>query len=317
MKNNSDFLKKNDLSKMHLKGNIKLLTESKYGAIDQFGKSIKGDLLRKELICFNELGNIIEEKNHWTSDNFESKSTKEYDDKGILIEVKCYKLYESLYIFESKSVYLYDIKGRMIEYRCYHPSNSKYEEDTCDLLSSAVYFEYDLKGNMIKEKNQYFQIENEYVYDENGNLITVMSRNWDEYTDSMLYRKNSFTYDDKGNNIEQVEYNTDGRISRKQIIKYDDGGIVIEHETYMGNGFPIHRLGQTIHKYDSKGNKTEENHFTEMISYQDIYTYDYDDKGNWIIKNQFYTGPTNMPMTPIVTINYSPRYIIEREILYF
>ena len=104
--------KKNGWEEANLKGKVKSLTESKYGAEDRFGEIQKKEssLSSKETYKYDDKGNLIE-KNNYNADGFYYKHTKKFDDKGNKIEENYYNADG----FDYKHTYKYDDKGYFIE----------------------------------------------------------------------------------------------------------------------------------------------------------------------------------------------------------
>ena len=136
------------------------------------------------------------------------------------------------------------------------------------------------------------------IYDEKGNKIEEN----DYDSDGRLDSKTTYKYDEKGNIIEENDYDSDGRLDSKYIYKYDEKGNKIEENRYDSNG----RLSQkTTYKYDEKGNTIEKNDYdsdgrpAENYSYK----YEYDKNNNWTQRIEYK--------------NTIPVYITERIIEYY
>ena len=132
--------------------------------------------------------------------------------------------------------------------------------------------------------------------------------------ESSLYSKETYKYDDKGNEIEENTYNADGSLffvpvfqeivknheslSSTIIIKYDDKGNRIEENIYkvikgdsingqvVGGGVSNYTI---TYKYDDKGNKIEAIWCRSdgSLFEKETYKYEFDEKGNWIKKISF------------------------------
>ena len=156
-----------------------------------------------------------------------------------------------------------------------------------DGFSSPFTIIYNEKGNKIKicRYDKYGKIDNKntYKYDEKGNNIEHNT-----YDYGRLALKDIYKYDEKGNKIEENTYDSDGRLFFKYIYKYDEKGNNIEKNKYDYNG----RLdSKTTYKYDEKGNTIEQNTYyyddrpAENYSYK--YEYEYDKNNNWTQKIQY------------------------------
>lgn len=163
----------------------------------------------------------------------------------------------------------YDEEGRLIESNSFGDFNLKQT------------FKYDEKGNLIESSDGYF-----YKYNEKGNMI-------EEYYDGFFQRKRTFIYDEKGR---KIEMNSKDGLFSKMTYKYDKQENLIEESWYEMDGSLSEKR---TYKYDEKRNITEMiiyipdgNLYIERLS---SYTYEYDDKGNWIKKIAFINGtPANL-----------------------
>jgi hypothetical protein len=104
--------------------------------------------------------------------------------------------------------------------------------------------EANLKGNVsFVEKTEY-----EAVY------------KFGEIQNGRLKRKNTYKYDDKGNEIEKNFYNSSGSLGNKSTYKYDDKGNLIEENSYYSDG---------------------------SLESKETYMYEFDKMGNWIKRVSF------------------------------
>ena len=86
-------------------------------------------------------------------------------------------------------------------------------------------------------------------------------------------------YDRKGNRLERVKYNADGKPGQKLTFKYDGKGDRLEG-VWLYTGW---KLTQTdTFKYDEKGNKLEEVHFNVGRKLTDKTTFKYDKNGDML-----------------------------------
>ena len=89
-------------------------------------------------------------------------------------------------------------------------------------------------------------------------------------------------YDEKGNLIEDNQYNSDGSLGSNWTYKYDEKGNLIEYsdgELYIKSIYK--------YKYDEKGNRIEGNRYNSDGSLYSKLTYKYDEKGNQIEENEY------------------------------
>lgn len=228
---------------------IKVLTESRYSAINTNGEVIKGDLVSKSVKRYNEDGNVLEyisfgnngfQKNNQIS--MVGKLTYKYDERGYLIEM----LTQGEHIMApSKWVYKNDKHGYEIEMNAYFKDGS---------LSYKSTSKYDTKGNMVE-------------------------RNWNEGKETS---KQICTYDTENNLIERNEYYNGSEISSLQTTyKYDDRGNAIEFLAVNAN---VHFYTRETYEYDAKGNKIVITSYDTSGKASAISNYKYlnqDNAGNW------------------------------------
>ena len=156
-------------------------------------------------------------------------------------------------------------------------------------------------------------------YNKRDNLIEEK-----RYSNGTLIRKN--IYDDNENEIEEINYDSDGTIFQRMIYKYDDMGNISGIKSYNSsesvigrwtmkydmNGNEIERIAvienQNVHlvfhkKYDEKNNLIQEIEIDNGLETVKNFIYEFDKKGNWIKKIEYE--------------NHIPKYIIEREIEFY
>ncbi len=181
------------------------------------------------------------------------------------------KVEESTFMYLNK--YRYYDNGRLCETRMYNSDGS---------LSTVLTFEY--MGDTISIQKCYIN-NNSYAgkrirkFDNSGNLIKILDYN----SKDILKGKSIYKYDNKGNNIQFFNYDSNGKLVYKsELYTYDDKGY-IDSKT-------------NIYKYDNKGNLIE-------TTIKNIVTkYEYDENGNWI---------------KCFTTNEDQPEVIEREIIYY
>jgi len=112
-----------------------------------------------------------------------------------------------------------------------------------------------------------------FVFNDKGNKVEST-----EYQNGGLVFKTSYKYADKENKMEWNRCHADGGLHQKGIFNYDEIGNIIEDIFYNSNGV----VGKFTHVYDDNGNKIEENYypFGDVLSFKNTYKYDY--KGNII-----------------------------------
>jgi len=258
---------KNDLIKQNLKGEVKSITENTYFAIEKFGEITKGDKsnefyeLDNNFKLFNDLGNLIEQKNVWKRGNIKYK----YDSNNNLIEEKSFKNYD-----RSSSeliTYEYNLKNHLIEKNEFEIIEGKTKLDR----------------------------KSKYINDESGNptLTSVY------YSDGLLRFKYTDEYIN-GKIRKENRFGKDGELTSKYIYSYDNNGNIIKEIKYSINNSISFVFETNIYKYNDKKDVIENISSTLNILLKNEtnkfnYVYSYDKKNNFIKKIIFKDGtPTKI-----------------------
>lgn len=169
---------------------------------------------------------------------------------------------------------------------------------------------YDEKGNLIKEisytedypsavtvwgfidKNRVSKT-NEIYFDEDqrtplGNPFITMSadgslKNPDAPKDERYTIKHDYKYNDDGKLIEEFSYSNNGELWSRRVYNYEESR---KEELYYGqNGDLWSRTYETL---DEDGNVIESySKIDGKIEDRNFYTYEFDEKGNWIVQKIF------------------------------
>ena len=250
-----------------------------------------------------------------------------YLDKDIKFQGSIHAVYQLKYRAIEKDGKL--IKGDTIE--C---SELKYEFDENNRLLTEEYCEldyitsykyiYDEAGKLL-ERTNFNRVDRKYEYDELGNLKKELMFNSVELFGSWTYK-----YDDLGNRIERTGFLGDSFVERwikiydhsnRRIKEYMVGEEPDTIPTYMVITYEYDEIGRLIKrlntnpdtqvqafstfKYDDNNNVIEyfsRNDFQRGIEEFKTYEYKYDEKGNWILRIEYY--------------NSNPSIITERRIEY-
>jgi hypothetical protein len=118
-----------------------------------------------------------------------------------------------------------------------------------------------------------------------------------------LWSKNTYKYDEKGNNIEDNLYKADGSLPWKHTFKYDVKGNKIEEIIYNASNGSL--SSKNTYKYDEKGNNIERNTYDGdgSLRVKNTYKYEFDATDNWIKQTS--------------TTNGKSYYLTERVIEYY
>jgi len=239
--------KKTDVQESGLLGKVKLLKQDKFMAQDKFGEIIQGKRFNGTgqvnlfLTKFDDKGNIVESNLYSEAGALIYKSIIKYN-SGNLIEHIHYSANDSL---AGKTIAKCDSKRNIIESNSYQPdgkivvrSNFKYDENSNrieeiseqidDGIKQRTSNKFDIKGNIIDSKTEsypkndsrgWFCISHETKkYDVKGNNIEIVIL---DCVNGAMNRKTIQKFDDKGNIIEENNYNADGRLMYKYIYKFD------------------------------------------------------------------------------------------------
>lgn len=89
-----------------------------------------------------------------------------------------------------------------------------------------------------------------YLFDKMGNLLSKKQRGGD--FDSLFDGKWSYSYNDRGNKVQENIHNLDGSISWTLFFNYDKAGANIESRRYTADG---HMMEKYVYTFDQKGNR--------------------------------------------------------------
>ncbi len=278
---------------MILHGHVKSLKEFHYRENEKTGE-IGGDSPDARFYDafhnFNDEGYLIYNVIYPLGINGDKEINK-YDGKG---NVKESFFYNADGVLQTRGIYKYDDKGNNIEYIGYNADGS---------IKFIINSQYDKNGCKIEE--------------------TILNKN-----DSILNGKNTYKYDDKGNQIEFKFFNPYGIQDNSTISKYDEMGNQIETEMVDSDGRLLLRI---VSEYDSLGNQIE----TDMLepdgrlrskaistydemNYKNAYVeYNSDGKIGFEMANEYRYDKNKNWIHQIVYFNKKPITYIEREIEYY
>jgi YD repeat-containing protein len=192
--------KKNTLKEMNLNGKVQSVKLLEYGTDD---KLELGDLTSEKNIMFNDKGNVIEEKDKYSSTIYR------YDDKDNLIEEELkFSMSDTFFIRR----YVHDENGQPVECKTY-----MYPINKMDGMERYEY-KYDEKGN----------ISETIIYDKDGKIQTkaILNESGKIISGNFWGMKFSYEYDEKGNEIERksVYATNDENVYSYKYIDFDKNG---------------------------------------------------------------------------------------------
>ncbi len=230
--------------------------EEKYSTDLNKYKKIK--LKWRNTFKYNEEGKIIEENRYEKGEELTNKIIYKYNDSGNLTEKNRYDADGNPI---SKRIYSYDDQGNVVEYKVFEEGildrrviykyengllNEKSEYNFKDILLSKSIYE---NGKRVEIKEYYtnedYQLSRLYRYDDNENVIEqcFYQRDGSKYLD--WHGK----YDNKGNILESVKYDSFGqRWQNNYKYEYDKMGNFVKKIEFR-NGFPAYIIERKIEYY--------------------------------------------------------------------
>ncbi|NVO04268.1 MAG: hypothetical protein HXX09_16365 [Bacteroidetes bacterium] len=202
---------------------------------------------------YNDQDKLVKKTIHYLDDTFDV-TTYNYDDKGNLILKTTVDSDDNL---EAKEVYeysnnkvsfhaKYDGDNNLIEeYKYqYNELGNAIEEEKWDIYDDKrikYLMEYDANGNRTKilTYNSHGQLKHKslFEYNEKNQLLKTVEE--DEFNNNVI----SFQYDERGNAIEQTEYNQHEDLISSINRKYNEFDNVISSNVYLnrqGSGPNLH-----------------------------------------------------------------------------
>ncbi len=225
-----------------------------------------GEDIETQIFTYNNTG-LLSEKKEYDNKTLEEKTTYSYNTKGLLIEEirvrpKSEGFGGSPY---KKTIYKYNANGKCTHETSYNKSG--YE-------TNALMYEYNNNGLTVIEKEKY-----------DGAFVK-------------MYEK---TTDSRGNVIESILYDFNGKQEKRMVETYDSSNNRLTYEAYDKNNMFFERITET---YNAKNDPIDYTLFIPKERYNRTkdsksvtkYWYKYDSKGNWIEKASYEEGedyPTN------------------------
>ena len=187
--------------------------------------------------------------------------------------------------------YILDLNGNVLTYKGYKMDGSEggrmeYERDEDGdaivlrrYMNGNLYeyseYSYDASKNLLSEidydLNEKTEIEKVNRYDANGNKC---SRIVYDRSKGTVLADWSFTYDEKGNELSQID-NLNKTVEQKQSVKYDLNNNIVEEIDYGSDGSIG---GITRYEYNEQGIKTSEIYSHDNKKYENFYTHGFLEK---------------------------------------
>jgi hypothetical protein len=204
-------------------------------------------------------------KTDWDQDELKGK-VKSITVERVTFSEKFGKWEESDRTMES--VKSYDEKGTSIDIQNYADG----------VPTLKITFKHDdsgrISGGDLSDAGGNFAGKQLYSFDGRGNLVEDASYSGDGSLDQKLI----FTFDNAHNPISVVVYSSDGQVMETVKYLYDKTHGITETDEYDANAA---LSGKSIQKHDAKGLETTETYYAADGSIAWIKTYKYDIAGNW------------------------------------
>jgi hypothetical protein len=241
-----DFKNFSDLEKTDLQGKIEIVMFSHYDVNNSFGEISKGNKKCEQEVLFNEDGSVNKITNYESNggiddieiheyENGEIKLISKYNNKGTLVSKTAF-IKDSLEIREqlfssggslNDQYFLrsYDLKGNMIkeEWR-YHKEPKKSDktqfyfdknnrvikytrngDDTFIISYKDNYSKIPFKIDRLDPVTKKFKLDESHEFNSQGNIIK-------EFDKGKLSRSYEYIYDNKGNWIEKIVFQSEAKI---------------------------------------------------------------------------------------------------------
>jgi hypothetical protein len=207
-----------------------------------------------------------------------------FNHKGNFIEQN---RYEPSVELEIKTKYKYDENGLLVERYSYYSNGEEFAGD--------FYF-YDTLGNRVKIKEKEYPGFNSYCwryysYDQNHNITElrfINPKGGMDLTETLINR-HGYSYDKKGNQIEDKWYNSDHSLHSVRTNNYNSKNLKIESTLFLVSENKI--VNKEEFKYNEKNDIVESNNtYVDENTYNTKYEYKYDERNNWIEKIEFSNG---------------------------
>lgn len=174
-----------------------------------------------------------------------------------------------------------------------------FDKDDKATISKHVLLDEKGRVQELKEMTNAGQHDRSYIYsyDERGNLLTMTGKK----ADGTITSKYNWVYDDKNQKTE-LKLETPGYANSYQSYRYDSKGNQVEEILYDGKKEITFRFERV---YDDKGNKVEESKFKGAVFRDKVtWKYEYDKKGNWTKKTQYTADGEDFQVQERVIVYY-------------
>ena len=131
------------------------------------------------------------------------------------------------------------------------------------------------------ERQRYLNGSVQSLHVEGGSLISLHGvGNSRPYVGSRQ-RQHDYLYDQKGNLLETIRYDLNGKPSQRELLRYDDKDRLLEEMRLESKDLPVERV---THRYGPEGRRTESLQYDESGKLTGKIAYRYDSAGRLIEK---------------------------------
>lgn len=241
----------NQWKEHELKGEVQSLRINEYTAIEKFGEITQDSLKYSKIVYFNN--------------------------KGLIDSIVYYKDYNQK---NDTEIYTWDFSTNTCTITYRHDSTFylvlQYNELFNRLLSQVSYKNDSISGKQIRSYNELLQLVDLTIYKENGDI-------W--------WREKDHEYNENGKLIHYSNYDENGKLDYTYSYRYDDNGVLtgMKRETdWSKNKYTYeydsnNMLCREIWEYKSKSTYS-----SYSATYITEYTYQLDEKGNYLVKTEKY-----------------------------
>lgn len=287
-----------DLQKHNLRGDVIQVKSTCYTS----AKEADGSYTKGDYVNYSEMTNPL-----WDADDAIWASVENYNEAGMIT------LRRILNEMKETQTYAYNPKGKLIE-TTYSTKDRQGDWQEIDTYNADGQIEI----RLISMEGNAKPITIRYLYDAEGKLVQ------ENYNDQGT---TTFTYDQKGNPVSEVEKrNADGfTIKNSTKFNYAPDGTYLGKETTILDSemgahtviyFNAHNLKlsevtdgiTTVYTYNEHGDRTKRESPVSTTTYQ----YTYDKRNNWTEKIR----TTSYPNPKVGTLEVAECYMTIREISY-
>ena len=242
---------------------------------------------------YNPIGRVAEFRQH--SETGEPRYFYHYDTKERMIGWDYYQWADNLfshakirYTGNSVETDTYDHKGILVAS----------QTQTLDGAGRVI----DLKASEVRDGKMTLWYHTDFKYDQQGRIV---EQDTDPYTvgvgadNAPLPGKLTVRYDDANNTIEQLDYDTAGKLASDELAQLDRNGVPVSFRQFGKDGKPETGSFLVIDEKTGRG----ENRKGELF-----WNVTYDDHGNWTERQATFTPADGSPKVLVRVLRQTIEY---------